>query len=114
MSVNIVPLVYTNWGRETPNQSVSKMTSRKTALPSILNYLISFLIIFGCIFFVGYQSFNCISKFLGSPQGTRLSIQFIGNTSSFPSITICAHPNYENKYGFRYNATFLDDCGIKR
>ena len=47
-------------------------------------------------------------KFLGDPQGTTMSIQFIGNTS-FPAITVCLQPDIEDEY----NATFLDDCGIK-
>ena len=112
VSVNIIWLVYINW--ESLHRLVSKMTTTQTTLSTIIKYTVSFIIAFSCVFFVTYQSYNCVWKFLGYPQGTRLSIEFIGNTSSFPAITICSHPNYENKYGFKYNETFLSDCGIKR
>ena len=90
------------------------MTITRATLSSILKNTVSILITSSCAVFVAYQTFNCITKFLEYPQGTKLSIQFIGNTASFPAITICPHPSYENEYGFKYNETFLSECGIKR
>ena len=94
-------------------ESVSKMNSWKLVTRPLFNF-ISFLISFGCISYVSYESYNCVLKFLSSPQGTRLSIHFIGDTLVFPDITICAHPGAFNQYGFRYNESFLKDCGIIR
>ena len=90
------------------------MTNRKTDIPSVLKHSVSFIISFGCTFFVCYQSYNCVEKFLNHPQGTRMSIEFIGNTSTFPAMTVCPDPDKENDYGFRYNESFLDYCGIRR
>ena len=94
------------------------MTTRKAVLPTVLHYAVSLLIIGGCVVFVTFQTTECISKFLEYPQGTKMSIQFIGNTSSFPAITVCTHPEFGIKQGKTqhktYNKTILDDCGIKR
>ena len=96
-------------------ESVSKMNSWNIVTRPLFNY-ISFLITFVCISIVSYESYHCILKYLSSPQGTSLSIHFIGDTLVFPDITICVHPHpgSANQYGFRYNETFLKDCHINR
>ena len=74
--------------------------------------LTSCLIILGCITFVFYQTYQCFEKYVGKPQGTKLSIDFNGR-HKFPAITVCANPT-EIGTVKPYNKEILDDCGIKR
>ena len=57
-----------------------------------------------CIAFVVWQTFECIDKYIESPQGTETHVDFTGQVP-FPSITVC-------KKEEQLNSTILKRCGF--
>ena len=61
-----------------------------------------------CFVFVFWQSVLCIEKYIGKPQGTKLSLQHTSEIPQFPAITICPS-EIEDKY----NSSELNRCGLR-
>ena len=65
-----------------------------------------------CLFYVIYQSIQCITKYVEGPQGTKLSLKTSANVP-FPSITICGKFR-KDKYDYFFNESHLQDvCDIR-
>ena len=91
---------------------VLNSTSTMSKIENITKALVKIAFALGCIIFVCLQSYSCFQRFVEVPQGTSLSIEFIGK-HDFPSITICSIPEYNFANDMPYNRTFLVSCGIK-
>ena len=73
-----------------------------------LQITLSLFITGACLTFVSLQSKNCISKYINSPQGTKLSLQNAGTIHQFPAITICDQITVDDgqlkRCGIRYDS----------
>ena len=81
------------------------MTIKQENIRRIIISKISFAVTLTCFVFVSWQSIQCLSKYRGMSQGTRLNLINTANLP-FPAITIC--DGYT-----RYNKTRLLQCGMK-
>ena len=76
-----------------------------------LKLAIQVVIFLSCFSFVVYQCYECIKKYIESPQGTMLTT-VSAEKAPFPVITIC--PTNSDLEGNNYfNQTILEHCGIK-
>ena len=75
---------------------------------SFIKTIIYFSISLACFVFVFWQSVQCIEKYIGKPQGTKLSLQHTSEIPQFPAITICPS-EIEDKY----NSSELNRCGLR-
>ena len=75
---------------------------------SFIKTIIYFSVSLACFVFVFWQSVLCIEKYIGKPQGTKLSLQHTSEIPQFPAITICPS-EIEDKY----NSSELNRCGLR-
>ena len=76
------------------------------------SFVISSIIIIGCITFVAWQSCQCVMKFIENPQGTKLGIEYAAK-HPYPAITVCADYTL-NRKKFIFNEKRLKECQINR
>ena len=68
-----------------------------------------------CFFFVTYQCFECINRFIAGPIGTEITLDS-ASSKPFPSITICPFipgADIGDLYSQVLNQTYLDNCGLR-
>lgn len=86
----------------------------KIGIKKSCSFVISSIIIIGCIAFVAWQSCQCIMKFIDNPQGTKLGIEYAGK-HPYPAITICGdYKDSQKRKKFTFNEKRLKECKINK
>ena len=87
---------------------------QNVGLKKSCSFVISSIIIIGCITFVAWQSCQCIMKFIESPQGTKLGIEYAGK-HPYPAITVCGdYKDSQKRKKFTFNEKRLKECKINK
>ena len=87
---------------------------QNVGLKKSFSFVISSIIIIGCITFVAWQSCQCIMKFIENPQGTKLGIEYAGK-HPYPAITVCGdYKDSQKRKKFTFNEKRLKECKINK